>query len=288
MTTGLFKKLSLILCLLLLAPLAYSEMQAGDEKYVPHEYQWGKDVVWVPTEHKLAAKMLNLAKVTPQDYLIDLGSGDGRIVIAAAKRGATALGIEYNPDLVDLSIRNAIKEGVADKAKFVKADIFESDFSKATVITIFLLPELNLKLRPIILDMKPGVRVVSNSFNMGDWVADEKVFITEEEGCTEFFCEAFFWVVPAKAEGLWKLSDSDLILKQKYQTLAGEMKKVSNTKEIEGGLLKGAHISFTCDDILYTGIVEGNTIKGTFIKDGKEQQWHAKRVGDIPKEHRLK
>ena len=189
---------------------------------------------------------------------------------------------------MSLSIRNAIKAGVADKATFVRGDIFESDFSKATVITMFLLPELNLKLQPIILNMKPGVRVVSNSFNMGDWKADAKVAITAEEGCTEFFCEAFFWIVPAKAEGLWKLTDSDLILKQKYQFLKGEMKTGFNTTGIEGGVLRGDRISFRCNDVLYTGVVEGNTMKGTFKKGGKEHQWLATRVGDIPKGHRLK
>ena len=137
------------------------------QDYEPRVGQAGKDVVWVPTPQALVDKMLDLAKVTPSDYLIDLGSGDGRTVITAAKRGVRAHGIEYNPDMVELSKRNAAQEGVSDKATFAKADLFESDFSQATVITMFLLPEINLKLRPKILDLKPGTRIVSNSFHHG-------------------------------------------------------------------------------------------------------------------------
>ena len=147
--------------------------QATQKPFEPQSGQAGKDVVWVPTPQTLVDKMLDMAKVTPQDFVIDLGSGDGRTVITAAKRGARAMGIEYNPDMVALSERDAKTAGVTDKATFVKADLFESDFSKATVVTMFLLPSINLKLRPKILDMKPGTRIVANSFNMEDWEADE-------------------------------------------------------------------------------------------------------------------
>ena len=142
--------------------------------------------------------MLDMAKLTPKDYLIDLGSGDGRTVIAAAKRGATAPGIEYNPDMVELSKKNAAAAGVAGKATFVKADIFETDYSKATVLTLFLLPDINLKLRPTILNMKPGTRVVSNSFHMEEWEADDTARIETE--CTSW-CTAYLWIVPAKVRG---------------------------------------------------------------------------------------
>ena len=142
--------------------------------FKPEVGQAGKDVVWVPTPQALVDKMLDMAKVTPQDYVIDLGSGDGRTVITAAKRGATAKGIEYNPEMVALSQRNAATEGVTAKATFEKADLFESDFSKATVITMFLLPDINLRLRPKILDLKPGTRIVSNTFTMDDWQPDEE------------------------------------------------------------------------------------------------------------------
>src|SRR5688572_23039463 len=121
--------------------------------YEPEVGQAGKDVVWVPTPQTLVEKMLDMAKVTPKDYVIDLGSGDGRTVITAAKRGAKAHGIEYNPDMVELSKRNAEKEGVTGKATFEKADLFQSDFSKAQVVTMFLLPTINMKLRPTILNL---------------------------------------------------------------------------------------------------------------------------------------
>ena len=170
--------------------------------YEPQVGQGGKDVVWVPTPQALVDKMLDIAKLTPQDFLMDLGSGDGRTVITAAKRGSRALGIEYNPDMVELSKKNAAAAGVTDKATFAKADLFETDFSKAQVITMFLLPSINIKLRPKILDLKPGTRIVSNSFNMEDWEADQTETISGD--CTSW-CTALLWIVPAKVEGSWQL-----------------------------------------------------------------------------------
>ena len=158
------------------------------KQYQPKEYQDGKDVVWVPTAQTLVDRMLDIAGVTASDYVVDLGSGDGRTVITAAKRGAKALGVEYNPKMVELSKANAAKEGVTDKATFVKADLFKTDFSQATVLTMFLLPEINLKLRPKILAMKPGTRVVSNSFDMGDWKADQTIDPVQK--CKDY-CNAF-------------------------------------------------------------------------------------------------
>src|SRR6478672_7317586 len=158
--------------------------QATQEKpFEPTVGQQGKDVVWVPTPQALVNKMLDMAKVTPSDYLMDLGSGDGRTVITAAKRGVKAMGIEYNPDMVALSQRNATTEGVTARATFAKADIFESDFSQANVITMFLLPDINLKLRPKILDLKPGTRIVSNSFDMAEWQPDETA---TAPNCTQY------------------------------------------------------------------------------------------------------
>src|SRR3954463_2181146 len=164
---------ALTVSMLLAGTAAWAQATATQAPYEPKVGQAGKDVVWVPTPQALVNKMLDMAKVTPSDYLIDLGSGDGRTVITAAKRGLKALGIEYNPDMVALSQRNAAAAGVSDKATFVKADIFESDFSKATVITMFLLPSLNLQLRPKLLDLAPGTRVVSNSFRMEAWEPDQ-------------------------------------------------------------------------------------------------------------------
>src|SRR4051812_35396041 len=197
--------------------MAQTQTQSGTS-FEPTVGQAGKDVVWVPTPQALVDKMLDMAKVTPNDYVIDLGSGDGRTVITAAKRGAKAVGIEYNPDMVELSKRNAAKEGVTDKASFMKADLFESDFSQATVITMFLLPDINLKLRPKILNLKPGTRIVSNSFTMGDWSSDDTVIA--KDGCISY-CTAYLWIVPAKVEGNWQLADGELTLKQTYQMISG-------------------------------------------------------------------
>jgi len=160
-------------------PVLAQAQAAKPDGYEPQVGQEGKDVVWVPTPQALVDRMLDMAKVGPNDYLMDLGSGDGRTVITAAKRGLRATGIEYNPDMVELSKRNAEKEGVAGKAEFKKADLFETDLSAATVITMFLLPDINLRLRPKILDMKPGTRSVSNTFTRGEWEADETSTVAE-------------------------------------------------------------------------------------------------------------
>lgn len=229
---------------------------ATQKPYEPQSGQSGKDVVWVPTPQALVDKMLDMAKVTPQDFVIDLGSGDGRTVITAAKRGARALGIEYNPDMVELSQRNAQKEGVSDRATFVKADLFESDFSKAQVITMFLLPSINMKLRPKILDLKPGTRIVANSFNMEDWEADQTETITEN--CTSW-CTALLWIVPAKVQGSWSHPQGELKLTQEFQKVAGAL----GSQAISEGRLSGDELTFKAGNTTYTGKVEGNTIRGT-------------------------
>src|SRR5213593_1271960 len=182
------RRSALTLLLTAVAAGAFAQSQAT-QTFEPKSGQAGKDVVWVPTPQPLVDKMLDLANVTPQDFLMDLGSGDGRTVITAAKRGATAHGIEFNPDMVELSKKNAAKEGVTDKATFVQADLFESDFSQATVITMFLLPEINLRLRPKILDLKPGTRIVSNTFTMDDWSPDETAVVSRDcvAWCTALF-----------------------------------------------------------------------------------------------------
>src|ERR1700752_226447 len=192
---GMVWRAGLTLGVCLLAVTAYAQATATQkpaqqQPYEPKVGQAGKDVVWVPTSQALVDKMLDMAKVTPQDFVMDLGSGDGRTVITAAKRGATAMGIEYNPDMVELSKKNAAKENVPAKATFVKADLFETDFSNATVITMFLLPDINMKLRPKILGLKPGTRVVSNSFTMGEWEDDESA--TGGNGGASR-CPAHFW-----------------------------------------------------------------------------------------------
>jgi SAM-dependent methyltransferase len=253
--------------LLAAAPLG---AQPAKEEYKPQVGQEGKDVVWVPTPQSLVDKMLDLAKVTPQDYVIDLGSGDGRTVITAAKRGARALGIEYNPDMVELSKKNAAKEGVTDKAQFMKADLFETDFSKATVITMFLLPDINLKLRPKILDMKPGTRVVSNSFTMGEWEDDETANVTN--GCTSW-CTAHFWIVPAKVQGTWKLPQGELDLKQQFQMISGTLKSGGKSVPVKGRL-RGEQITFSAGEAQYSGHVSGDKMEGTAKGGGN---WTATR-----------
>jgi SAM-dependent methyltransferase len=273
MNESRFSRRSLLaLCLTLL--LGYSLAQAQPAKeYEPSVGQEGKDVVWVPTPQALVDKMLDMAKVTPKDYVIDLGSGDGRTVITAAKRGSKALGIEYNPDMVELSKRNAAKEGVSGKANFVKADLFESDFSQAQVITMFLLPSINIKLRPKILDLKPGTRIVSNSFDMEDWKADETATAS---GC-DHWCTAHLWIVPAKVGGTWKLPQGELNLKQTFQMISGTLRNGNVTTPISGKL-NGDQISFTAGAAQYSGRVNGNAIEGT-AKGGSDGKWSATRAG---------
>lgn len=218
--------------------------------------------------------MLDMGKVTPRDYVIDLGSGDGRTVITAAKRGARALGIEYNPDMVELSKRNAAKEGVSDKASFVKADLFESDFSQATVITMFLLPDINIRLRPKILDLKPGTRIVSNSFTMGDWSDDETASV--KDGCVSY-CTAHLWIVPAKVEGSWQLGDGELSLKQTYQMLSGSLRRGGSNTPIANAKLNGDQITFSIGAARYTGRVTDSGMEGTISSGGL---WKASKLSN--------
>jgi len=228
----------------------------GGRGYQPTVGQPGKDVVWVPTPQALVDKMLDMAKVTPKDYLMDLGSGDGRTVITAAKRGLHAQGIEYNPDMVALSKKNAEAAGVSNMASFAQADLFATDFSKADVITMFLLPSINMKLRPTLLDMKPGTRIVSNSFDMEDWEPDQRETVSSPECQT--WCTAMLWIVPAKVEGTWQMTGGPLTLTQKFQMLSGTL----GSAAISSGRLNGAQIAFTAGGKKYSGTVSGNTITG--------------------------
>jgi precorrin-6B methylase 2 len=255
MTGRRSNRLATVVAIALLATASAHGQQPATQKFEPQVGQAGKDVVWVPTSQALVDKMLDMAKLTPQDYLIDLGSGDGRTVITAAKRGSRALGIEYNPDMVQLSIENAKKEGVSARATFTKADLFESDFSKAQVITMFLLPSINMKLRPKLLEMKPGTRIVSNSFTMEDWEADQSETISGE--CSNW-CTAHLWIVPAKVEGTWQLGQDKLALKQTFQMVSGTL----GSNAISDGRLRGDEINFTVGNNKYTGRVNGNTISG--------------------------
>jgi len=244
--------------------------------FVPQVGQQGKDVVWVPTPQELVNKMMEVAKVTPADFVIDLGSGDGRTVITAAKIGAKAKGIEYNPDMVALSKENAKKEGVGDKVEFIQADLYETDLSKATVITMFLLPEINLKLRPRLLDLKPGTRIVSNTFTMGEWEADQEV--TTEENWNSWNT-AYLWIIPAKAAGKWRLGNSDLDLTQEFQFIHGTLNTGGKSLTVTDGRLNGNSISFTVNNDKYSGTVNDKLMKGTVTNSssGSISDWTASR-----------
>ena len=214
------------------------------ENYVPKRGQVGKDVMWLPTSDDLVFKMLDAAKVGPQDELVDLGAGDGKIPIAAARQfGARAWGIEYNKDLAALAQRNALRAGVAERVSIVHGDIFKEDFSKATVVTMYLLEELNAQLRPTILAMKPGTRVLSNTFSMGDWEPDQVIRVTNGTG--------YFWTVPANVAGLWTLSGLDekgnatLKLDQNFQRLGGTLTLQGKTQNLLGARMHGAELHFS-------------------------------------------
>jgi len=228
--------------------------------YQPSVGQEGKDVVWVPTPDALVEKMLDMAKVTPGDFVIDLGSGDGRTVIAAARRGARALGVEYNPEMVALSRRNAQDAGVTARASFVKADLFEMDLSRATVITMFLLPEINLKLRPRILGLRPGTRVVSNTFTMGEWAADETAVLGDDAGCQASWCTAHLWIVPARVAGRHDTPHGELTLKQNFQMLSGTLRAGGRTLAVSGKV-RGNDFTLTTGRREFTGRLNGGQLE---------------------------
>ena len=275
------RPLLFMLCLSVAAGCAITTYQAEDQpEYQPEINQPGKDVAWWPTPQVLVEKMLDMAKVTPEDFVIDLGSGDGRMVIAAAKRGTRALGIEYNPDLVALSKRNAAKENVGERAQFVQGDLFESGMSRATVITMFLSETLNRKLRRRILNLKPGTRVLSYSFTMGGWKADETVSVQDDKGCS-VNCTAFLWIVPVKVEGTWRLSEGELRFTQRFQTFSGTFKSGSNTVAVKNGRLSGDLITFSIGDANYRGRVNGDTMEGVYESGGITTKWKTTKVGKV-------
>jgi hypothetical protein len=260
--------------LLLLTSTAESRTRAECERdYKPQVGQAGKDVVWVPTPDELVNKMLTMARVTPKDFVVDLGAGDGKIAIAAGKKfGATALGIEYNPEMAKLAQCFVQAEGVADKVKIIQGDIFKEDFSKATVVTMYLLPELNLRLRPTILSMKPGTRVTSHQFTMGDWEADETAEIE--------YRSAYLWIVPAKVEGNWTFREDSggktafsVAVAQKYQRISGDASMGGNKNPLVGASLRGEEIKFAFNDEkgqtrTFSGTVRGGEMTGTLRGPG--------------------
>ena len=227
------------------------------EPYEPQSGQQGKDVVWVPTPQVVVDKMLEIAKVTPQDVVIDLGSGDGRTVITAARLGARALGIEYNPDMVAYAQRQAVAAGMTERARFVRADLFETSFEQATVLTMFLLPDINLKLRPKILELKPGTRIVSNTFTMGEWKPDAEADLFGQPGCNVSFCRVLHWVVPQQAGGTYQVAQGEMKLTQEFQMLTGTLRQGATTLNL-------------------TGRVYGELI----VLSAGSRQYHARLAGD--------
>jgi precorrin-6B methylase 2 len=251
-----------------------AQEQTQVNAFVPHVGQAGKDVIWVPTPEKLVSKMLEIGEVTAKDFVIDLGSGDGRTVIAAAKLGAHAIGIEYNPDMVELSIKNAKEAGVSENTKFIKTDLFEYDLSEATVVTMFLLPDINLKLRPQLLNLKPGTRIVSNTFTMGDWEPDIEATTDDNMGS---WSTALMWIIPAKVEGIWKLDGGVLTIRQEFQMIYGTFSSDNKTSNIIDGRLNGNSITFSFDGATYTGQVnDKTTMIGTVTTSSGKRDWVAK------------
>jgi len=246
---------------------AVSTTAQETQPYQPQLNQPGKDVQWVPTPPALVEKMLDMARLTPNDRLVDLGSGDGVLVIAAARRGARARGIEYDPRLVEFSIRSARAAGVGARTKFVRGDIFETDFSDATVVTTFLLPSMNLRLRPTFLAMKPGTRIIANTFAIGDWEPDETAAI---EPC-ERWCTAMLWIVPARVGGTWRTPKGDLTLTQRFQFVSGTL----GNEPIESGRLRGEELSFTIGTATHRGRVNGYRMRMSATVDRKLVEWTA-------------
>jgi precorrin-6B methylase 2 len=251
-----------------------SQSPAATKEFEPTVGQAGKDVVWVPSSPAIVEKMLDVAKITPQDFVMDLGSGDGRNVIAAAKRGARGLGVEYNPDMVELSRRNAQKEGVADRATFVQGDMYEADVSQATALILFLLPDNLGKLRDKFLAMKPGSRIVDNTFAIPEWEPD----VTEQvDGgdCTTW-CTALLWIVPARVEGTWRMTDGEITVEQRFQKLVGTLNAGGKAVPIDGRM-RGDVIVFTAGGAEYSGRVNGGTIEGVVTANGSSRPWNATR-----------
>ena len=242
-------------------------LAAQEKPFQPVVGQAGKDVVWVPTAPALVEKMLDMAQVTPQDIVMDLGSGDGRNVIAAARRGATAIGVEFNPDMVALANRLAREAGVADKATFIEGDMYTADISKATVMALFLLPDNLGKLRDKFMDLRPGTRLVLNTFAIPDWEADARETIQDD--CTSW-CTSLLYHVPAKVGGTWKTPQGELTLIQSFQTVTGTLTTDGKAVNVTGKL-RGEHITLSAGSTELTGQVHGDRIEG--------RNWSAVRAG---------
>jgi SAM-dependent methyltransferase len=257
-----------------LAPGAVA-LLAAETPYEPMVGQDGKDVIWVPTPDVMVEKMLDLARVTPQDFVMDLGSGDGRNVIGAAKRGARGLGVEYNPELVEHARRRAAAAGVSERAQFVEGDMYAADVSPASVLMLFLLPDNLRELLPKVVDMKAGSRIVSNTYEFPGWIADASA--TVRESCAAF-CIVFLYVVPARVAGAWCMPEGELTLEQDFSRVSGAYDFNGINLPLENGRLNGADIRFTVNGVEYSGRVDGDVMQGAAKGRNGTAAWRASRV----------
>ena len=262
--------------LFVLSSAALAQQTAPQKPFEPVSGQAGKDVVWVPSPPDMVNKLMELGQVTSKDFVIDLGSGDGRNVIAAAKLGAQALGVEYNPDMVALSRKRAQDAGVADKAQFVEADMYEYDISKATVMALFLLPVNMNRLAPKFFNLAPGSRIVANTFGIEGWEPDARVTLPPASEC-ESWCEALLWIVPAKIAGTWTMPNGSMTLTQDYQAVQGTITIGGQAQNVVMGRLKGEEVAFAAGGVTYKGIAKGNTITGSMMTPKGEVPWTASR-----------
>ena len=267
--------IGVVLMLAIAALPASAQTQTQEKPFVPVSGQAGKDVVWVPSPPEMVSKMLEVAKVTPADFVIDLGSGDGRNVIAAAKLGANAVGVEYNPDMVKLSRRLAKEAGVEDKAKFVEGDMYEADISKATVMALFLLPVNLNKLAPKFLDLKPGSRIVLNTFGIEGWEPDYRTSLPPGSDC-DSWCDILLHIVPAKVAGNWTLANGGrLELTQEFQVVQGTLTLNGQKYTVEKGRLNGEDLTFVANNQVFNGKVKGARIEGTITATNGPTSWSA-------------
>ncbi len=240
--------------------------------------------------------MLEMAGVHAGDFLIDLGSGDGRIITTAAKeRKARGFGVDYDERLVKLANENARKAGVSDRASFFEQNIFKTDLGSASVITMYLLPEYNAVLKPRLLALRPGTRIVSHDYGIDDWEPDaqKKIAVPEKRVGFEKASIILFWVVPAKVGGHWRSSISttagiteiDLMLKQKYQKFEGTVKLRGQEVPIERAFLKGSYVSFRVQDgndtLLFNGQVSNSRIAGEMTRGSQKIRWRALRTEEL-------
>ena len=241
--------------------LAIAQGRTDPPVWAPQSGQVGKDVVWVPTPDGVISQMLRMANVTPKDLVYDLGTGDGKVAIAAAKIGAHSVGVAYSPDVVQTVQANFLKEGVSDRAHVRYGNVFTTDLSQATVVTLHLLPALNLKLRPNLLTMRPGTRIVSHGFGMDDWGPDEKVTLTAGAACPTAPCNLYMWIVPAQVAGNYKVTWGDVALTQRFQILSGTLRTAEGTVSAIEGRVRGHEVTLTAGGKRYSGRVTGNQLE---------------------------